>query len=464
MDNIYKKIENELNDLSKEEREEIIRKLRDDIDVLDKQIVHLLSKRTLNSVLIGRVKRSLHLATYNPQREKEISERIGSFVEEPLSKEALLRIYERILDESRAIQREESDRGNVFNLSANKMKVGFKNLLSKKEFIFITAFFFVVLAFLYFTFFTPNYYTIPAPVKLEVTRGEPFSKIADDLYMKGVIPSKTNFRIAAFIYGAEKKIKAARYYIPNGLSYLDLIDFLLTSHADLLKTVTIQNGASLQWVASKLKDDLYIDSSEVVNLCKDKGFLDTLGLKSHSLLGYLIPKRYSFFERSSPRNILKTMYNSFENFMDDSLKERAQKLGYSIPKIITLASIVEGETNRKDEMPIIASVYYNRLKKRMKLQADPTIEFIKQGAWGRLDYADLKIKSPYNTYENYGLPPGPINNPGKAAILAALYPAKTNYLYFVADGNGGHIFSSTFRQHQKNAEKYRKWLNSLKRR
>ena len=100
----------------------------------------------------------------------------------------------------------------------------------------------------------------------------------------------------------------------------------------------------------------------------------------------------------------------------------------------------------------------------MKLQADPTVEFIKQGAWGRLDYADLKIKSPYNTYENYGLPPGPINNPGKAAILAALYPAKTNYLYFVADGNGGHIFSSTFRQHQKNAEKYRKWLNSLKRR
>ena len=464
MDNIYKKIENELENLSKEERGEILKKLRDEIDVLDKQIVHLLSKRTLNSVLIGRVKRTLNLATYNPQREKEISVRIGSFVEEPLSSEALLRIYERILDESRAIQREESDKGNIFNLSADKMKVGFKNLLSKKEFIFVAAFFFAVLAFLYFTFFTPNYYTVPGPVKLEVKRGEPFSKIADDLYVEGVIPSKTNFRIAAFIYGAEKKIKAARYYIPNGLSYLDLIDFLLTSHADLLKTVTIENGASIQWVASKLKDDLLIDSSSVVSLSTNKEFLNSLGLNSPSLLGYLLPQRYNFYEKSSPRNILKTMYNGFEKFLDDSLKERAEKLGYSIPKIITLASIVEGETNKKDEMPIIASVYYNRLKKGMKLQADPTIEFIKKGSWGRLDYADLRIKSPYNTYENYGLPPGPINNPGKAAILAALYPAKTDYLYFVADGSGGHIFSSNFKQHQKNAEKYRKWLNSLKRR
>ncbi len=462
MDNIYKKIENELENLSKEEREEILRKLRDDIDVLDKQIVHLLSKRTLNSVLIGRVKRTLNLPTYNPQREKEISTRIGSFVEEPLSSEALLRIYERILDESRAIQKEESDRGNIFNISANKMKVGFKNLLSKKEFIFVAAFFFVVLAFLYFTFFTPNYYSVPAPVRLDVTRGEPFSKIADALYGEGVIHSKTNFRIAAFIYGAEKKIKAARYYIPNGLSYLDLIDFLLNSHADLLKTVTIQNGASLQWIASKLKDDLFIDSSAVVSLSTNKGFLDSLDLNSSSLLGYLMPQRYNFYERSSPRVVLTAMYNSFRNFLDDSLKERAKQLGYSIPKIITLASIVEGETNRKNDMPIIASVYYNRLKKGMKLQADPTIEFIKQGNWSRLDYADLRIKSPYNTYENYGLPPGPINNPGKAAIMAALYPAKTDYLYFVADGNGGHIFSSNFKQHKKNAEKYRKWLNSLK--
>ena len=147
MDNIYKKIENELNSLSKEEREEILRKLRDDIDVLDKQIVHLLSKRTFNSVLIGRVKRSLNLPTYNPQREKEISKRIASFVEEPLSNEALIRIYERIIDESRSIQREELDKGNIFNMSAGKMKVSFNKLLSKKEFLIVAAFFLIILSF-----------------------------------------------------------------------------------------------------------------------------------------------------------------------------------------------------------------------------------------------------------------------------------------------------------------------------
>ncbi len=464
MDNIYKKIENDLNSLSQEEREEILRKLRDEIDVLDKQIVHLLSKRTFNSVLIGRVKRSLNLPTYNPQREKEISKRIASFVEEPLSNEALIRIYERIIDESRSIQREELDKGNIFNLSADKMKVSFKKLLSKKEFLIVAAFFLIILSFFYYTFFTPNYYTVSAPVMLEVKRGEPFTEIADDLYSKGVIPGKTNFRIAAFIYGAEKRIKAARYYIPNGLSYLDLIDFLLKEHADLLKKVTIQSGSSMQWVASKLKNDLYVDSSGVIQLSHDKEFLDSLGLKSSSLLGYLMPEKYYFYERSSPRELLQTMYDGFKNFMVDSLKERARKIGYTVPQIITMASIVDGETNNDSEMPIIASVYYNRLRKGMKLQADPTIEFIKQGLWVRLNYADLRIKSPYNTYENFGLPPGPIDNPGKAAIMAALYPARTDYLYFVADGDGGHHFSSSFQEHIKNAEKYRKWLNAKKRR
>jgi chorismate mutase len=120
MDNILKKIETELNSLSAEEKEKILIELRDGVDVIDKQIVDLLSKRTLHAVLIGRVKRSMNLPTYNPQREKDIAERISSYVEEPLSKEALIRIYERIIDESRAIQREELEKGNIVNISAKK--------------------------------------------------------------------------------------------------------------------------------------------------------------------------------------------------------------------------------------------------------------------------------------------------------------------------------------------------------
>jgi len=462
MDNIIKKIESELNTLSVSEKEELLKKLRDGIDDIDRQVVHLISKRTLHSVLIGRVKGSMNLPTYNPQREKEIAERIGSYVEEPLTKEALQRIYERILDESRAIQHEEHEKGNIFNISAKKMKLGLSKLFSKKEIFIVGIFFFIMLVIMYSTFFTPNNYNGNSPIEVEVRRGEPFSEIVEDVYSKGIIPSKTNFKIAAFIYGAEKRIKAARYYIPNGFSYLDLLDYFISGKGDLLKSVVIIPGSSLQWISSQLQKDIYTDSTEVLNLCRNKNFLDSLGVNSPSLLGYIIPQRYFIYDRSSPAEAVKILFQGFKNFMCDSIRQRVKKLGFSISKILTVASIVEGETNKKSEMPIIAGVYYNRLKQGMKLQADPTVEFAKKGKWVRLNNNDLKINSPYNTYKNFGLPPGPIDNPDKAAILAALYPAKTNYLYFVADGNGGHRFTSDYREHLKNAGNYYKRLDSLK--
>ena len=460
MDNIYKKIETELYTLSSKEKEEILGKLRDGMDDIDKQIVSLLSKRTLHSVLIGRVKRSLNLPTYNPKREKEIAVRISSYVEEPLRKEVLLRIYERILDELWAIQREELDKGNIFNISAEKMKIGIGKLLSKKEFFIVALFFLLILFILFFTFFTPNYYKGRGPVKVEVRKGESFSEISNDLYSKGIIPRKTNFKIAAFIYGAERKIKAARYLVPNGLSYLDLIDYLVAGKGDLLKSVSVIPGSSLKLVATEINMDVFTDSTEILKLSKNREFLDSLGVKSSSLLGYILPKRYDIYERSSPNEVLKELYSGFQNFMVDSLKLRAKNLGYNVQQIVTMASIIEGETNKESEMPVIAGVYYNRLRSGIKLQADPTVEFARQQQWGRLNYNDLKIKSAYNTYIISGLPPGPINNPDKAAILAALYPDKNKYMYFVADGSGGHRFSSTYQEHLLNVSKYKKWLHS----
>lgn len=462
MDDLIYKIENQLNSLSKEEREAILNKLRVGIDDIDREVVRLLSERTLHSVLIGRVKRSLNLPTYNPEREKQISKRISGYVQEPLRPEALIRIYERILDESRAIQREELDQGNIFNVSAAKMKLGIKKLLTKREFFLVVGFFFVVLTLLIYTFFTPNYYKSPSPFKLEVGRGETFSEIADDLYAKGIVPSKTNLRIAAFVYGAEKKIRAARYYIPNGLSYFGLLDFLLNSKADLLKNATIQAGSSVGWVAEKLKNAVFIDSASFAAAARNKELLNSLGVKSSSMLGYMYPRTYGIYEHSTPREVLEKFYSSFNKFMNDSLKARAAEMGYTVQQIVTMASIVEGETKKKSEMPIIAGVYYNRLKHGMKLQADPTIEFIKKGNSKRILYNDLNLKSPYNTYKYTGLPPGPINNPGRSALMAALYPAKNNYLYFVADGNGGHNFSSSYSQHLKMVKKYRIWLKAQK--
>ncbi len=460
MENLIKKIENELNSLSKVEREEILKRLRNEIDDIDKQIVPLLSKRTLISVLIGRVKRSMNLATYSPEREKEISKRISQYAEEPLRPEALLRIYERILDESRAIQREEKNKGNVFRISTSKMKKSLKNMFTRKEFLIILIFFFAVLGWLYYIFFTPNYYKGNSPVTVEIEKGESLDQITNKLYKRGIIPNETSLKIAAFIYGAEKKIRAGRYKIPNGLSYLDLIELFLYGKADFLVDVKLYDGSRLRSMAAALKINALIDSASFVNECSDRSFIDSLGLDYPTIEGYLLPQQYSLYERSSGREVIRIIYNGFKIFFNDSLKNRAKELHYSVHDIVTLASIIEGETKKEKEMPIIAAVYYNRLRRGMKLEADPTVQYLLEGKWRRLLYKDLRNDSPYNTYMYYGLPPGPINNPGKVAILAALYPDKNDYLYFVANGNGGHKFSSTYSQHIKNAREYKKWLQA----
>jgi len=138
------------------------------------------------------------------------------------------------------------------------------------------------------------------------------------------------------------------------------------------------------------------------------------------------------------------------------LQQQAKKMKMTIGQVLTMASIVEGETVLDRERPIIAGLYYNRLHRGMKLEADPTIQYIIPDGPRRLFYNDLRIDSPYNTYKKYGLPPGPINNPGRKSILAALYPARHNYLYFVADGLGGHRFARTYEEHLRNVRAYRR--------
>jgi len=352
MENILNKIENELNSLSTKEREEILKRLREEVDEIDKLIVPLLSKRTLYSVMIGRVKRAMNLPTYSPEREKEISKKINTYRNEPLSKEALLRIYERIIDESRAIQKEEANRGNIFNLaiagSAAKMKVGFKKLfranpkkktgrfhISKKDFLIILFFFLAFLGLFYYTFFTPNYYKGNSPIRFEISRRETLSSVTDRLYHVGIIPSKTNMMIAAIIYGAERRIRAARYNIPNGLSYLELLDLFLYGEADFLRKITIYDGATSWWIASKLKNDLVIDSLQVMKLIRNINFIDSLGFTASSLEGYLLPGTYYIYEKSSPEEALKIIAQGFRKFFTDSLKQKAKTIGLSVNDVLT---------------------------------------------------------------------------------------------------------------------------------
>ena len=341
-------------------------------------------------------------------------------------------------------------------------KINFQNLLSKRQFIIVISFFFILLLILYYIFFTPNNYVGNSPQRFEIKRGESLNSIVENLYAKGIIPSKTNMKIIAFIYGAERKIRAARYDIPNGLNYLELVELFLNGKADFLRKVKIYNGSTVKSVAATLKLDALIDSSAFVETVKTKSFIDSLGILAHTVEGYLLPGEYFMYERSNPREVINILNTAFNKFIRDSLKYDAKKNKYSLHQIVTLASIVEGETNKTSEMPAIAGVYYNRLRTGMKLQADPTVQYIQPKGWKKLNHEDLKLDSPYNTYKYYGLPPGPINNPGKDALRAAFKPEQNKYLFFVADGSGGHKFAQNYSQHLKYVREYRKWLELQK--
>jgi len=331
-------------------------------------------------------------------------------------------------------------------------------ILTETESYSIAAFFGILLGIFLFTFYSSNYYNRSEPVQFEILKGQPLSKITDSLYEFGIIPSKSNFRIASFIYGAESKIKAGRYQIPNGLSYFDLLDLLIEGYPDEQQLVTIPEGIWHHNLAHLLKKEINVDSVEFMRLSKDKVFLSSLGVKANSLEGYLLPETYYFYTNSTAKEVIKRLFRENNKFFTDSIKTRMVELKMSKHQILTLASIIDGESNVLSEYKTISAVYHNRLKKRMPLQADPTIQYlIRNRRHNRILYKDLEIDSPFNTYKYYGLPPAPINNPGKEAIYAALYPEENNFYYFVANGNGGHVFARTFSEHLRNVSQYRKW-------
>ncbi|MGB5530799.1 MAG: endolytic transglycosylase MltG, partial [Ignavibacteriaceae bacterium] len=292
------------------------------------------------------------------------------------------------------------------------MRIDFKKIFTRWDVLAVISVFIIVLIVSYITFFSSNLYSAKSPVTFDIKKGEDFSSVINRLYEKGIIPSSTNFKIAGFIYGAEKKIRAARYHIPNGLSYLDLLDLFISGECDFQRTLTIKPGQTIKWLAHRLQKYVYIDSTEFVNLATSRSFANSLGLNQKSFEGYLFAADYEIYERSSPEEAIKIFYDGFNEFYNDSLKAHTEEIEFTIHEIITLASIIKGETHKEEEMPRISGVYHNRLRIGMKLQADPTIQYILPGGWRRLTFKDLEMDSPYNTYKYFGLPPGPINSPG----------------------------------------------------
>jgi UPF0755 protein len=342
----------------------------------------------------------------------------------------------------------------------NIISIKKKPLLTNTELYVVFSLFGFIVGLLLFIFYTPNYFDSDRAIEFEIKQGASFTTVVDSLYSKGVIPSQNLMHIAAFLYSAETNVKAGKYNIPNGLSYFKLIELLLTGSKSNQIKVTIPEGIWQHNLAGLLAKELNLDSVKILYLSSDKGLLRTLGINANSIEGYLLPETFYFYDNIDEYDALKKLYVEMNRVFEiDSVKMKLKELNMTKHEILTMASIIDGESNIRSEFRKISGVYHNRLKKSMLLQADPTVQYLKRHSKrrNRIYYKDLEIDSPYNTYKYAGLPPGPINNPGKDAVLAALFPEEHNYYYFVADGTGGHVFAKTLKQHNRNVSEYRRW-------
>lgn len=282
--------------------------------------------------------------------------------------------------------------------------------------------------------------------------------IAGILKEKNVIHSQMMFRLAARLSGKARSLKAGEYRFAPGQSLGTVLDKL--ADGDVIHhAVTIPEGYTARQIAAKLAQEELVNEEDFLKVVNDPAFAKSLNLPTESLEGFLFPDTYEFAKGMTAGQIARRMTDHFFEKVDQSIIQAANEMGVDLKALITMASIIEREVRAEKERPMVASVFYNRLDKRMRLESCATVLYSQGRISGSLSLDDLQTKSPYNTYRKRGLPPGPISNPGLSSIRAAAFPAKTNYLFFVVRPDGEHIFSLTFEEHKR-----AKWRQKRKKR
>ena len=265
---------------------------------------------------------------------------------------------------------------------------------------------------------------------------------------RGLIRSARVFEWATRLQGHSHQLEAGTYYLSGTSNVFGIIQNLLEAPVRF-RRITIPEGLTRHEVAGLLHRNAGIDSSRFVALSQDSNLIRQLGIDAPTLEGYLFPETYFFDMETTEAKVIRLMVEEFHNVLADSLYRHLHRLGLSLHQVVILASIVEREARIETERPIISAVFQRRLAYNRRLESCATVEYALGVHKTRLTNADLQVDSPFNTYRHHGLPPGPIGNPGLASILAILYPAETDYLYFVARGDGGHIFSRTNEEHER---------------
>jgi UPF0755 protein len=298
------------------------------------------------------------------------------------------------------------------------------------------------------------------PARVILPAGASFSAVTDSLKAHGVVTHPSSFKLMARVRGVDRSVHAGVYEFPAGTSPWKVLTMLAHGQKAALR-FTVPEGLTIPEVASLAGEKLGISREAFVAAARDSSAARALlGMRVPSFEGFLRPETYLLPADINARELVRVMAEGFKAEWAPGWNARLDSLKMSRLALVTLASIVEGEARADDERETIAGVYHNRLRIGMPLQADPTVQYaiiLKRGRRkARLFLKDYQIASPYNTYLNRGLPPAPVNSPGRRSIEAALYPADVRYLYFVAGADGRHIFSRTYNEHLRAIRKIRR--------
>ena len=308
-------------------------------------------------------------------------------------------------------------------------------------------------------------YTPPSREKTEkivfIPQGASFNIIARKLEGEGVITDAGKFSLLTKFKGAITKIKAGEYEFTTSMPPTEVLSMMVNGQVKDY-TITIPEGYTIREIATVLSAMNIVDKNEFTAKAMDAVFAASLGLEGESVEGYLFPDTYRFTKGIASEEIIKRMVQRFNRVYSEIVFKKPAWLQMTKKQIVTLASIIEKETGDNSESHLISSVFHNRIKKSMRLESDPTVIYGIKGFNGNLTRKHLLTKTPYNTYRVYGLPPGPIANPGRVSLEAAIAPSPDTYLYFVSKNDGSHYFSRNLKEHNRAVYYYQKRLKSKK--
>jgi UPF0755 protein len=287
-----------------------------------------------------------------------------------------------------------------------------------------------------------------------IKEGMSLKEVAENLEQHNIITSQTLFMQWARFNGYSRMIKAGEYQLSPDMTPLQIMEKIIKGII-ITHPVTIPEGYSINQIAELLADKGLVDKDKFLIYTQDKKVLEKYDISGPNLEGHLYPDTYNFGLGLSCESITDTMIKRFQEIVKPLLPAIKQS-GRTLNEVVTLASIVEKETGKAEERPLIASVFLNRIRMNMRLESDPTVIYGIKDFNGNITKKDLSRKTPYNTYVIRGIPPGPIANPGYEAIHAVIYPDQTEYLYFVSKNDGSHYFSKDLKEHNRAVYTYQK--------